>query len=81
LISRAKFRTDHHIKVLSNIKPGQEDNTFRSVYGDIAYTLPYVTEIEHQFYSAGLLDDLPGKEAKKYNGEISKMAREVFALE
>jgi MinD-like ATPase involved in chromosome partitioning or flagellar assembly len=81
LISRAKFKTDSHIKVLSNMKPLQEDATFRSVYGDIAYTLPHVKEIEPQFYSAGLLDALSGKDAKKYNAEIKKMAREVFDLE
>jgi len=81
LISRAKFKLDTHIKVLSNMKPLQEDATFRSVYGDIEYTLPHVKEIEPQFYSAGLLDTLNGKDAKKYNGEIKKMAREVFGLE
>jgi MinD-like ATPase involved in chromosome partitioning or flagellar assembly len=81
LISRRKFNSGGHIKVLSNIKPGQEENTFRSVYGDIAYTLPHAREIEPQFYSAGLLDALGGKDAKKYNAEIKKMAREVFGLE
>jgi len=81
LISRAKFKADCHIKVLSNIKPGQEENTFRSVFGDIAYTLPHVIEIEQQYYSAGLLEKLASKEAKKYNREICRMAREVFVLE
>jgi len=81
LISRAKFKADSHIKVLSNIKYGQEDATFRSVYGEVAYTLPHVKEIEQQFYSAGLLDGISGKEAKKYNAEIKKMAKEVFELE
>jgi len=81
LISRAKFKADNHIKVLSNIKPGQEENTFRSVYGDMAYNLPHVKEIEPQFYSAGLMDALSGRDAKKYNAEIKKMAREVFELE
>ena len=81
LISRAKFKADSHIKVLSNIKHGQEEATFRSVYGEVAYTLPHVKEIEQQFYSAGLLDGISGKEAKKYNAEIKKMAKEVFELE
>ena len=81
LISRTKFKSDAHIKILSNIKPGQEENTFRSVYGDVAYTLPHVKEIEPQFYSAGLLDTLSGGNAKKYEAEITKMAREVFELE
>jgi MinD-like ATPase involved in chromosome partitioning or flagellar assembly len=81
LISRAKFKTDGHIKVLSNIKPGQEEATFRSVYGDVKYSLPHMKEIEPQFYSAGLLDSLSGKDAKKYNAEIKKMTWEVFELE
>jgi MinD-like ATPase involved in chromosome partitioning or flagellar assembly len=81
LISRAKFKSKDHIKVLSNVKPGQEENTFRSVYGDVEYTLPHVKEIEPQFYSAELLDALSGKTAKKYNAEIKKMAWEVFELE
>ena len=80
LISRPKFKSDSHIKVMSNIKPGQEDATFRSVYGDIAYALPYVKELEAQFYSAGLLDGLSGKDGKNYNNEIKKMAKGVFEL-
>ncbi len=81
LISRAKFKADRHVKALSNVKGGQEVNTFQSVYGDVAYTLPHVREIEPQFYSAGLLDALGGRDAKKYNAEIKKMAREVFGHE
>jgi MinD-like ATPase involved in chromosome partitioning or flagellar assembly len=81
LISRTKFKLETHINVLSNIKAGQEENTFRSVYGEIAYTLPHVKEIEPQFYSAGLLDGLSGKDGKKYNAEIKKITREVFELE
>ena len=81
LISRAKFKADSHIKALSNVKPGQEENTFRSVYGDVVYTLPHIKEIEQQFYSAGLLDALSGKEAKKYNTEIQKIVKEVCGID
>ena len=81
LISKPKFKSDTHINVLSNVKPGQEESTFRSVYGDIAYTLPHVKEIEQQFYSAGLFDALSGRDGRKYNAEIKKLAREVFELE
>jgi hypothetical protein len=66
--------------VLSNIKPGQEETTFRSVYGDVAYTLPYVKEIEPQFYSAGLLDAVTGKDAKKYNAEIKNIVVVVVSV-
>jgi hypothetical protein len=59
----------------------QETAVFQSVYGDIAYTLPHVREIEPQFYSAGLLDALSGRDAKKYNAGIKSMAKEVFGLE
>ncbi len=81
LISRAKFNADSHIKALSNVKPGQEESTFHGVYGDVAYTLPYVKELETQFYSAGLLDALGGKSVEKYNAAIKRIAREVFWLE
>jgi hypothetical protein len=81
VLSETKFKADSHIQVLSNIKPGQEVNTFQSVYGDIACTLPHVKEIESQFYSAGLLDALSGKDAKKYNVEIKHLTKEAFALE
>jgi hypothetical protein len=81
LISRAKFKLDTHINVMSNIKPCQEDSTFRTVYGDVAYTLPHVKEIEPQFYSAGLLDALGGKDSKKYNAETKKIVKGVFELE
>lgn len=81
LISRAKFNSDGHILVMSNVKPGQEDGTFRSVYGNMAYTLRHVHEIEQQYYSAGLLDSLSGKDGRKYSAEIKKMAKGVFGLE
>ncbi|MCL2253585.1 MAG: AAA family ATPase [Lachnospiraceae bacterium] len=81
LISRAKFKANEHIKVLSNIKPLQEDALFSSVYCDIIYTLNHVNEIEPQFYSAKLFEALSGNDAKKYNAEIKKMTREVFDIE
>ena len=81
LISRAKFKLGGHVNVLSNVKPGQEEGAFRSAYGGAAYTLPHVKALEQQSYSAGLLDPLCGRDAKKYNAEIKKMARAVFELE
>lgn len=81
LIIRPKFKADSHIKVLSNLKSMQEEAVFRNTYGDIAYTLPYVKEVEAQFYSASLMEPVSGREAKKYNAEIKKMAREVFEIE
>lgn len=76
LIAKAKFRADEHVKILSNVKPGQEEHTFMSAYANIAYVLPHVAAIERQFYSASLLDGLSGKESKKYNAVIKKIVKD-----
>lgn len=80
LLADSRFKTDEHIKILSNIKPGQEENVFRSVYGNIAYVLPYITGLEQQYFSASLIDGLSGKDAKKYEPVIKKIVKEVFGI-
>ena len=81
LISRAKFKADSHIKVLSNLSAGQEEDSFRQAFGDITYTLPHVPEIREQLNSARLPELLSTKEARPYESTMTKMAKEVFSLE
>jgi MinD-like ATPase involved in chromosome partitioning or flagellar assembly len=80
ILSAAKFRLESHVGILSDIRQGQEEGAFRAAYGAIAHSLPHVKEIELQSYSGNLLEPLSGKEAKKYNTEMAKIAEEVFPL-
>jgi len=81
LLAERKFTTEKHIKILSNVKDGQETHSFKSVYGDVRYTLPHAAELEAQFFSANLLSNLQGKQGKAYNDVIKGITREVFAIE
>jgi len=73
LLADGRFASAKHINVLSVVKPGQDSGEYSNTYGGAAYTLPYVPELEEQFYSATLSDELCTKAAKKYNQTIQKM--------
>ena len=80
LLADSRFKSENHIKALSNVKAGQEENVFKSVIGNIRYVLPYVKDIERQYIEAALLDNLSGKEARKYDSTIKQIVKEVLEI-
>lgn len=81
LIADRRFKPEKHIRVLSNVKPGQAAGGYENAYGGVSYRLPHISALEEQFNTFALLERLPGKEAKAYEDIISKITVEVFANE
>lgn len=78
LLSDSRYASDRHIKVLSMVKPGQDNGEYQNIYGSIAYSLPFVPELEEQFYAARLTDELCTKPAEAYNAAIRDIANHIL---
>ena len=78
LLADGRFASNRHIRILSMVKPGQDSGEYDNTYGGAAYTLPFVPELEGQFYSARLMDRLCTMGSKKYNAAIRKIARDLL---
>jgi len=78
LLADGRFASNRHTRILSAVKPGQDSGEYDNAYGGAAYTLPFVPELEGQFYSARLMDRLCTRGAKKYNGIIRKIAHDLL---
>ena len=78
LIGDRKFKTDKHIRVLTNPHPYQGGREYENAYGGVSFCLPYLPSIEEQAVTQNLLAPLSGKEGKAYEGMISAITREVF---
>lgn len=80
LLEDKKYNPSRHKKVLSNVKPHQDGGEYYNAYGGTEFTLPYVESIEKQYLSATLLEELPGKDSKKYQSELKGIIKGVFDL-
>lgn len=78
LLADGRFSSGKHICVLSAVKPGQDSGEYNNTYGGAAYTLPFVPELEEQFYTGQLTESLCTKAAKKHNAAIHKIARDLL---
>lgn len=67
LLSDSRYASARHSKVLSMVKPGQDSGEYQNTFGGISYSLPFVPELEEQFYAARLTDELCSKPAAAYN--------------
>lgn len=81
LLGEQKFKSDSHIKVLSNAKPMQDIEEYKNAYGGISHILPYVQDIEEQAASLTLFDEIKGKSAKDFDYSIKAIVKEVFRNE
>lgn len=78
LIADGRYASARHIKALSIVKPGQDSGEYSNVYGGVSYSLPYLPELEEQFYAGRLADELCTKRAKAYNIAIRDIARDIL---
>lgn len=76
-----RYRSDQHINVLNNLYPNQDDNTLRATFGNIQYIFPHLPMLKEQYDSGKLLEDLSGRDAKKYEPVMKKMISEVIINE
>ena len=77
LLADGRFAASQHIRVLSMVKPGQDSGEYSNAYGGVSYTLPYVPELEEQFYSATLPDKLFSIAGREYTNIIRKIAARI----
>jgi MinD-like ATPase involved in chromosome partitioning or flagellar assembly len=78
LLADGRFNSGGHIKVLSAEKPGQDSGEYTNAYGGLTYTLPFVPELEEQYYTARLMEKLCSKAASRYNKVIRAITRDVL---
>ena len=78
LLADGRFSSSQHIRVLSIVKPGQDSGEYTNTFGGVSYTLPYVPELEEQFYSAQLTEKLCTVAAKKYSNTVKQMVADIF---
>ncbi|WP_409968357.1 AAA family ATPase [Bengtsoniella intestinalis] len=65
-------------KIASNVKPNQTQEQIYNSIGEVAFKLPYSTELEGQFLAGTLLDTLQMKDGRAYDKEIARISKEVF---
>lgn len=73
LLADKKFNIDKHIKILSNVKDNEPTDQIKEVYKGVKYQLPYIEEIENQFLTGELLNELKIKNNNEYNDAIKKL--------
>ena len=78
LLADGRFSSSKHIRVLSIVKPGQDSGEYSNTFGGMSYALPYVPELEEQFYAAQLAEKLCSFAARKYSKTIQKMLTDIF---
>lgn len=78
LLADSRFASGRHIRALSCVKPGQDSGEYSNNYGGVSYTLPYVPELEEQFFTALLADALCSKGAQGYTAVIHQIAADLL---
>lgn len=79
LLSDSRFKQTQTLSVLSHVKPGQDQRTYRQVFGDISLELPHVASLEQQNFEAKLLDPLPvGKDTAAYHETLAQIAAMIL---
>ena len=73
LLAERKFGVEHHLKVLSNVKPQYPKDIVASRFGGIGMALPYTSELENQHLEARLFENLTDKNSLFYNMEVKKL--------
>jgi cellulose biosynthesis protein BcsQ len=81
LLKESRFRLDKQINVMNNILPDQDTTSFSEFLGGVSYFLPHLPALNEQYDSGKLMEDLVGRDAKKYEPVIKTMVSEVILYE
>jgi len=81
LLAERKFGVEHHLKVLSNVKPQYPKDIVASRFGGIGMELPYTSELENQHLEARLFENLTDKNSLFYNMEVKKLEGVILGNE
>ncbi|PWL55828.1 MAG: hypothetical protein DBY38_00615 [Clostridium cadaveris] len=74
LLADRRFNVDKHIKVLSKVKVKEPKDQIIEMYRGVKYELPYTEEIENQFLSASLFNQLKDKNSLEYENTIRALS-------
>jgi len=78
LLIDQKFNTESHLRIVSNIKEYQADQTVNNVLRGANIFLPYTQEIEMQHAEGTFFENLNQKRSRKYNQSLKQIIKEVF---
>lgn len=80
LLIDERFKIDNHLKVISNVKDYQDEQTVNSVMKGNEIYLQYIDEIEKQYTEGCLFNDLSSKVGKDYEKIINEIIQEVMSI-
>lgn len=80
LLKDKEWEADRQYKAASNIKPHEAGAELGAVLGNTVYQLLHSQELENQYLSGKLLDDLVLKDSREFRKEIARITKEVFDL-
>ena len=73
LLEDRKFNIDRHINVLSNAKDNEPREQIKEMYRGVKYELFYNEEIEDQFLSGELFNELKSKNSLEYSNSLKDL--------
>lgn len=73
LLGDRKFKTNKHIKIISNVKSDMPRDMVANKFGGTHLALNYSGELERQFYEARLFEELLEKKSKPYVSEVKRL--------
>lgn len=80
-IGENKYNIGNHIKVLSNIKCNMAKDQVGNRYGGVIFELPYLEEIETQYYEGQLFEKLKDKKSEIYTDVLKEIIFSIFEEE
>lgn len=78
LLADRRFNVDRHIKVLSKVKENEPKDQIIEMYTGVKYELPYTEEIQNQFLSASLFNELKDKNSLEYKNTIRDLSEYII---
>ncbi|MCX7748234.1 MAG: ParA family protein [Clostridia bacterium] len=73
-----RFNPDRHIKILSNYKMSQPETEIKECYNGVDFELPYLSELEEQYFTGRILEELKSKSGKKFDEILKEVLWGVF---
>lgn len=77
LLMDNKFKIDKHLKIVSNIKDFQAEDTINDITRGSGVYIPHTIELERQYMEGSLLDNLYDKTSVDYKKTIKDIIKEA----
>lgn len=73
LLGDRKFNMNRHIKVLSNVKDNEPSEQIKEIYRGVKYEIPYNEELENQFLTGELFNELKSRNSIRYSDTLKEL--------